>query len=175
MHRHARNRFCGRCGAPLDPAEGGYRLDCRSCGLQVFPRTDPVVIMLAVDGELCLLGRQARFRPGMYSCLAGFIEPGETIEAAVRREVLEETGVRVGRVRYHSSQPWPFPSSLMIGCHAEAISTEIVLADHELEDGRWFDRREVAEMLRGTHSEGLGAPPPMAIAHRLMRSWTEAG
>ena len=131
---------------------GGYRRDCPNCGAEHFPRTDPVVIMLAIDGERCLLGRQARFAPGMYSCLAGFVEPGETIEDAVRRETAEEAGITVGRVRYHASQPWPFPSSLMIGCHAEALSRDIVRDDAELEACRWFSRAEVRAMLAGRPS-----------------------
>jgi NAD+ diphosphatase len=125
-HWHLKHGFCSVCGTASVMRIGGYRRDCPACGAQHFPRTDPVVIMLAVDGERCLLGRQARFAPGMYSCLAGFVEPGETIEDAVRRETGEEAGIRIGRVRYHSSQPWPFPSSLMIGCHrrgAEATTS----------------------------------------------------
>jgi NAD+ diphosphatase len=152
---------------------GGYRRDCPACGAEHFPRTDPVVIMLAIDGERCLLGRQARFAAGMYSCLAGFVEPGETIEDAVRRETGEEAGIRIGRVGYHSSQPWPFPASLMIGCHAEAITTEVVPDEAELEDCRWFERDEVRTMLAGTHPGGLKTPPPIAIAYRLIRAWAE--
>jgi len=170
---HLRHGFCSVCGAPSEMKIGGYRRDCPSCGAQHFPRTDPVVIMLAVDGDRALLGRQTRFPPGMYSCLAGFVEPGETIEEAVRRETLEESGVRVGRVRYHSSQPWPFPSSLMIGCHAEAISTEVTPDEDELEACRWFERAEVRAMMAGTHPEGLTTPVPIAIAHHLIRAWAE--
>ena len=129
--------------------------------------------MLAVDGERCLLGRQSRFPPGMYSCLAGFVEPGETIEDAVRRETFEEAGIRIARVRYHSSQPWPFPSSLMIGCHGEAINRDIVKDERELEECRWFDRAEALAILAGT--ETIKAPPPIAIAHHLIRSWAESG
>jgi NAD+ diphosphatase len=132
-----------------------------------------VVIMLAIDGERCLLGRQPRFAPGMYSALAGFIEPGETVEEAVRREVKEEAGIRIGRVLYHSSQAWPFPHSLMIGCHAEALSTEIARDAAELEDCRWFDREEVRLMLSGDHPDELKAPFPMAIAHQLMKAFVE--
>jgi NAD+ diphosphatase len=122
LYWHAGNRFCGRCGGTLASQRGGVSRLCRNCGTEHFPRVDPVVIMLAVDGNRCLLGRQPKFAPGMYSALAGFLEPGETIEEAVRRETKEEAGIHVGRVAYHSSQAWPFPSSLMIGCHAEAIS-----------------------------------------------------
>lgn len=174
-HWHLRHGFCAVCGAPTAMKIGGYRRDCPACGAEHFPRTDPVVIMLAVNGERALLGRQARFAPGMYSCLAGFVEPGETIEDAVRRETQEEAGIRVGRVRYHSSQPWPFPSSLMIGCHAEALTTEIHRDEVELEACRWFDRAEVLTMIDGTHPEGLKTPPPIAIASSIIRAWAEKG
>src|SRR5690606_37715864 len=129
------------------------------------------VIMLAVDSTRCLLGRQPRFAPGMYSALAGFLEPGETIEAAVRREIGEEAGIAIGRVAYHSSQAWPFPSSLMIGCHAEALSTEVQRDAAELEDCRWFEREEVSLMLAGRHPDGLKAPPAIAIAHHLLAAF----
>lgn len=170
---HANHRFCGRCGGPTEMRGGGVRRECLSCRAQHFPRVDPVAIMLAVDGDRCLLGRQPQFQPGIYSALAGFVEPGETMEEAVRREVLEEAGIRVGRVAYHSSQTWPFPSSLMLGCHAEALSTEIVRDATELEDCRWFGRVEVALMLAGRHPQGLAVPPPMAIAHRLIAAFAE--
>ena len=175
---HLGHKFCGRCGAPTAIAIGGYRRDCPACGAQHFPRTDPVVIMLAIhtdgDRERVLLGRQRQFAPGMYSCLAGFLEPGETIEDAVRRETLEESGIYVGRVRYHASQPWPFPHSVMIGCHAEALTTEIRRDETELEDCRWFDREEVRAMLAGIHPDGLKAPMRMAIAHSIIAAWAEA-
>jgi NAD+ diphosphatase len=171
LHWHARHRFCANCGAPTEASCAGFRRDCKGCGAQHFPRTDPVAIMLVASGERCLLGRQSRFVPGMYSCLAGFIEPGETIEDAVRRETFEEAGVRIGRVRYLASQPWPFPASLMIGCYGEALSEDIVLDRAELEDGRWFARDEVALMLEGRHPDGLRGPVPMAIAHHLIRAW----
>lgn len=170
---HDANRFCGRCGSKLEVKGGGGSRFCPACKVEIFPRVDPVVIMLAIDGERCLLGRQPRFAPGMYSALAGFLEPGETIEEAVRREVREESGIRVGRVAYHSSQPWPFPSSLMIGCHAEAISTNIERDVAELEDCRWFEREEVQLMLSGEHPDGLKAPFPMAIAHHLIKAFAE--
>jgi len=173
-HWHLRNGHCSVCGAPTVMKIGGYRRDCPSCGAEHFPRTDPVVIMLAIDGERALLGRQARFPAGMYSCLAGFVEPGETIEDAVRRETQEEAGIKVGRVRYHSSQPWPFPASLMIGCHAEALTTDVHPDDAELEACRWFDRAEVLEMLADTHPDGLKCPPTIAIAHHIIRAWAEA-
>jgi NAD+ diphosphatase len=129
--------------------------------------------MLAVHGDRCLLGRQPRFAPGMYSALAGFLEPGETIEEAVRRETKEEAGIHIGRVRYHSSQAWPFPSSLMIGCHAEALSDTVERDAAELEDCRWFQRSEAQLMLAGTHPQGLIAPPRMAIAHQLVAAFAD--
>jgi NAD+ diphosphatase len=174
-HWHARRHFCSNCGHPTKVVQGGGRRDCTHCEAQHFPRTDPVVIMLAVQGEHCLLGRQSRFVQGMWSCLAGFVEPGETIEEAARRETLEEAGIRCGKVRYFASQPWPFPSSLMIGCHTEAISDEIVVDHDELEDARWFSRAEAAAMLMRTHPDGLGTPPPVAIAHHIIRAWVERG
>ncbi|HVZ13696.1 MAG TPA: NAD(+) diphosphatase [Bauldia sp.] len=177
MNWHARHGFCSMCGARSVMALGGYRRDCPNCGAQHFPRTDPVVIMIAIRGagadERVLLGRQKQFLPGMYSALAGFMEPGETIEDAVRRETLEEAGVAIGRVAYHASQPWPFPMSLMIGCHAEALSDEIRPDETELEDCRWFGRDEVRAMLAGTHPDGLRAPAPIAIANRLLTAWAE--
>ena len=174
-HWHLKHGYCSVCGEPSIMKIGGYRRDCPDCGAQHFPRTDPVVIMLAIDGDRARLGRQARFAPGMYSCLAGFVEPGETIEDAVRRETQEEAGIRIGRVRYHSSQPWPFPSSLMIGCHAEALTTDVVRDEAELEDCRWFDREEVRAMIAGTHAGDLKCPPPIAIASHIIRAWAEAG
>jgi NAD+ diphosphatase len=129
--------------------------------------------MLVTDGENCLLGRQSRFVPGMFSCLAGFLEPGETIEDAVRRETFEEAGIRVGRVGYARSQPWPFPSSLMIGCVGEALSREIVIDAQELEEARWFHRDEIRQMLDRAHPENLYAANPIAIAHHLVRDWME--
>ena len=168
---HARHRFCSQCGAPSMLTSAGWKRECVACKAQHFPRTDPVVIMLATRGERCLLGRQARFAPGMYSALAGFLEPGETIEEAVRREIMEEAGVRVGRITYLASQPWPFPATLMIGCLAEALSEDIIVDYAELEDARWFTRAEVRQMLGGDHGNGLGAPQPIAIARSLLQSW----
>jgi NAD+ diphosphatase len=170
---HARHRFCSNCGAPTAPVEAGWKRECPQCKTEHFPRTDPVVIMLAVRGERCLLGRSARFASAMWSCLAGFVEPGESIEEAVRREVREEAGIACGRVAYFASQPWPFPMSLMIGAHAEAISDEITVDSAELEGARWFEREEVALMLLRRHPDGLGTPPPVAIAHHIIRAWVE--
>jgi len=167
---HNRHRFCANCGAPTEAGQAGFRRDCGSCGAQHFPRTDPVVIMLITRGDKCLLGRQPRFIEKMYSCLAGFLEPGETIEDAVRRETFEEAGVRVGAVSYLASQPWPFPSSIMIGCRGEATTDEINFDREELEDARWFSRDDVRRMLEGTH-ESFAAPSPIAIANHLLREW----
>ena len=168
---HRTHRFCARCGAPTRMSNSGWRRECEGCKAQHFPRTDPVVIMLAAHGEACLLGRQARFPPGMYSCLAGFLEPGETIEDAVRRELFEEAGVRAGPVAYVSSQPWPFPASLMIGCIAQVAERELAVDGNELEDARWFSRAECHDILAGRHAGGVNCPPPMAIAHQLMQVW----
>jgi NAD+ diphosphatase len=172
---HARHGFCANCGAATRPAAAGWRRECEICKAQHFPRTDPVVIMLALDGERCLLGRQSRWPKGMYSCLAGFVEPGETIEEAVRREIREEAGIACGEVAYLASQPWPFPSSLMIGCFARAASRDIVVDGEELEDARWFKRDEVMAMFDKRHPQGLTAPAPMAIAHHILRVWAEGG
>jgi NAD+ diphosphatase len=175
LHWHARHRFCSNCGAPSTLTEAGWRRDCPACKATHFPRTDPVVIMLAIDGERCLLGRQTRFVKGMWSCLAGFVEPGETIEEAVRRETREEAGITCGRVRYFATQPWPFPMSLMIGCHAEALTSDIAVDRSELEDARWFDREEAAQMLLRRHPVKLGTPPPVAIAYHIIRAFVEEG
>jgi NAD+ diphosphatase len=170
---HARRKFCSNCGARLRSVDAGWRRDCPSCKMQHFPRTDPVVIMLAVAGERCLLGRSGRFASNSWSCLAGFVEPGETIEEAVRREIQEEAGIVCGQVNYFRSQPWPFPSSLMIGCHAQALTHELVVDHNELEGARWFDREEVASMLARCHPEGLITPVPVAIAYHIIRHWVE--
>jgi NAD+ diphosphatase len=172
---HGRHRFCPNCGAPTRPVEAGWRRDCPSCKVQHFPRTDPVVIMLPIAGDRCVLGRSPRFAPTMWSCLAGFAEPGETIEEAVHREVREEVGVVCGKVSYFKSQPWPFPTSLMIGCHAQALTEDIIVDRSELEDARWFDREEVALMLARKHPQGLTATVPMAIAYHIIRSYIELG
>lgn len=170
---HRRHRFCGVCGGPTRQAKGGHVRECDACNAQHFPRTDPVAIMLIVDGERCLLGQShgPLSRTGMYSALAGFIDQGESIEEAVRREVREEAGVEVGEVRYHSSQPWPFPSSLMIGCHGQALSTEIDIDEEEMADVRWFEREDVLTTLRGGEGAPRRLPGPIAIAHHLIKSW----
>ncbi|KQP42424.1 NADH pyrophosphatase [Methylobacterium sp. Leaf104] len=170
---HARHGFCANCGSPTTLAAGGYRRECTACGTHHFPRTDPVVIMLITRGDSCLLGRSPRFHESMYSCLAGFLEPGETVEDAVRRETFEEVGLTIGAVRYHASQPWPFPSSLMIGCVAESLDAAITLDPEELADAQWFSRDTVAAMLEGHHPAGLTTPPPLAIANLLMRAFVE--
>lgn len=170
-HTH---RYCGRCGGMTEMRIGGYKRTCTVCSSDHFPRTDPVAIMLAVREDKCLMGRGAHFAPGMYSALAGFIEPGETIEAAVRREVMEESSIRLGRVVYHASQPWPFPYTLMIGCFGEALNDDIEFDGKELEDCRWFTRQELRSMIAGTHPDSLGVPPPGAIASHLLRHWAEA-
>jgi len=170
---HGSHRFCGKCGKPTEMRIGGYKRVCSGCGTEHFPRTDPVAIMLAVTQHRCLLGRGAHFAPGMYSALAGFIEPGETIESAVRRETLEESGIRLGRVVYFASQPWPFPYSLMIGCFGEALNEEVEFDGKELQDCRWFDRDEVLLALTGKHPDNIFVPPSAAIAHHLIKTWAE--
>jgi NAD+ diphosphatase len=172
---HSRHRFCSNCGAATTPTQAGWRRDCPNCKAEHFPRTDPVVIMLPVAGDRCVLGRSPRFPQTMWSCLAGFCEPGESLEEAVRREVAEEVGIACGEVRYFASQPWPFPSSLMIGCHAEAVSETIVIDKDEIEEARWFDRAELKLMLARQHPQGLTTPPPLAIAHHIIRSFIEYG
>ncbi|TMJ03557.1 MAG: NAD(+) diphosphatase [Alphaproteobacteria bacterium] len=172
---HARHRFCANCGAATNVSQAGWKRECPSCKVEHFPRTDPVVIMLAIDGDRCLLGRAGRFVANMWSCLAGFVEPGESIEEAARRETLEEAGIVCGEVKYFRSQPWPFPMSLMIGCHARATNSDITVDREELEDARWFTRDEVALMFVGRHPEGISIPPPIAIAHHIIRAWVEEG
>jgi NAD+ diphosphatase len=172
MHWRARHRFCGVCGHPCEPRSAGHIMRCTHCGAEHFPRTDPAVIMLVVRGERALLGHSHRFpRLNMYSTLAGFVEPGETLEEAVAREVWEETGVRVGRVFYHSSQPWPFPASIMLGFYAEGLSEEIRIDPQELRDARWFTREEI----RNHKALGFALPRGDSIARRLIEDWLAAG
>jgi NAD+ diphosphatase len=168
---HQRHGYCPRCGAPTQFMDAGYRRLCTRCGAEHFPRTDPVVIMLAHAGDECLVGRGHQFQPQMFSALAGYVEPCETIEEAVRREILEETAIRTGRVTYYATQPWPFPSSLMIGCFAEALSRDIVIDTKELAAARWVNRKTIRALLAGEIIEGIRVPPPLAIAHHLIRTW----
>jgi NAD+ diphosphatase len=170
---HQRHGFCANCGNRTAMKEGGWKRDCANCKTEHFPRTDPVVIMLVTSGDKCLLGRQKHFPPGMYSCLAGFAEVAETIEDAVRREIFEESGIRCADVNYYMTQPWPYPSSLMIGCTARATSEDIVVDRAELEDARWFPRNEAALMLKREHPDGLTGPHPFAIAHHLVGRWLQ--
>ena len=172
---HQRHGFCANCGTRTAMKEGGWKRECPSCKAEHFPRTDPVVIMLVTSGDKCLLGRAPRFLPGMYSCLAGFVEAAETIEDAVRREVFEESGIRCTDVRYYMTQPWPYPSSLMIGCAARALNEDIVIDRVELEDARWFDREEARLMITRKHPDGLAGPHPFAIAHHLLGRWVHGG
>ena len=171
MHWRTRHRFCGICGAACAPRSAGHVMVCTGCQTQHFPRTDPAVIMLVVRGDSCLLGHSHRFpNTRMYSTLAGFVEPGESLEEAVRREVKEETAVEVGAVLYHSSQPWPFPSSIMLGFHAEGLSEAITIDPGELKDARWFSRAE----LRDAAALGFSLPRVDSIARRLIEDWLEA-
>jgi NAD+ diphosphatase len=170
---HARHRFCANCGQPTVLAKGGWQRDCSSCGASHFPRTDPVTIMLVEHGGRVLLGRNARFPGRSYSALAGFIEPGETIEEAVAREVFEEAGVRVRDVSYIASQPWPFPSQLMIACHAYADDDALTLDATELEDAQWFTRGEVIEAFERPDSARFVPPFPLAVAHHMLRWWLQ--
>jgi NAD+ diphosphatase len=171
---HSRHRFCPGCGQPTKAKDAGWARICPSCSTEHFTRTDPVAIMLVHSGDRCLLGRQAAWPRPFFSALAGFVEPGETLEETVRREVKEEAGVDVGAVHYHSSQPWPFPASLMLGCLADATSEEIKVDGAELEEAAWFTRDDVVRSLRRP-SDVLAVPPRMAIAHQLLRVWAEAG
>ena len=169
---HARNGFCSRCGSTTVMARGGQTRHCPGCDAIHYPRTDPVVITAVHSGDWCLLG-QSRGRgtgSNRYSALAGFVDQGESIEEAVAREIMEESGVAVRNVQYHSSQPWPFPSSLMIGCLAEAVTTDIAADDEEMSDVRWFHRDVVVKALDG-ESEELTLPAPLAIAHHIIRAW----
>ena len=167
---HERHPFCAACGSETRPRNGGSSRSCASCESEHFPRTDPVVIVVVSRRGRALLGRSGRFPGNLYSALAGFMEAGESVEEAVRREVAEEAGVRVGAVRYVASQPWPFPASLMLGCLAEGLSGGITIDAEELEDARWFSRAEIADALAG-RGGALRLPQPIAIAHHLLQAW----
>lgn len=160
----ASHRYCSRCGAPMRSIHAGHVRHCPDCSYESHPRLDPAIIVLVHDGDAALLGRKASWSPGRYSTIAGFVEPGESLEDAVRREVYEETGIAPGQIRYHSSQPWPFPASLMLGFTAQATATTPVLHDGELEDARWFSRDELV-------NGGIGLPPPESISRRLIDGW----
>jgi NAD+ diphosphatase len=169
MHWRTRNRFCGVCGAACEPGQAGHVLLCQGCGAHHFPRTDPAVIMLVTRGERALLGHPAGFRDlRVFTTLAGFVEPGESLEEAVAREVLEESGIRVTNPRYHSSQPWPFPGSIMLGFHAEAETEEITIDPHEIREAKWFTRDEARAQ------DGFILPPDFSIARRLIDEWMQA-
>ncbi|NQE61933.1 NAD(+) diphosphatase [Caulobacter sp. RHG1] len=167
-----RHRWCSACGQQTNVSDGGWKRICPSCDAEHFPRTDPVAIMLALHDGKCLLGRQAAWPEGMYSALAGFIEPGETIEEACARELKEEAGLTATAVRYHSSQPWPWPGSLMMGLIADVDSADAAPDQTELEAVRWFSKEEAALLIKG-ELEGVFAPPPLAIAHQLIKAWAE--
>jgi NAD+ diphosphatase len=171
---HARHGFCAQCGAATRPALAGYRRDCPACKAEHFPRTDPVVIMLAVCGDEALVGRGLGWPPNRFSALAGFLEPGETIEEGVARELFEEAGVIATSVRYLFSQPWPFASNLMIGCIAEVAGKDLKLDPEELADARWFRRDELPSLLDATHPDGCSGPPPFAIGHQIIKAWLGA-
>ena len=171
---HRRHRWCGLCGQLTVPTWGGHLRTCSGCGAEHFPRTDPVIIVIVTAGEHCLLGRQPIWPARMWSALAGFVEPGESLEDAVTREIGEEAGVAVQEVQYHSSQPWPFPLSLMLGFHASAGPEPVpIVVDHsELDDARWFGREELSDAV----SDGaVMLPPPFSIARQLVDSWLRAG
>ncbi|MEL7026377.1 MAG: NAD(+) diphosphatase [Pseudomonadota bacterium] len=169
---HSTHQFCARCGAPSEIAQAGWQRNCPSCGAHHFPRTDPVVIMLILKGNSVLVGRSPQWPERMYSLLAGFVEPGETLEAAVRREVFEETGVMVGQVDYLVSQPWPFPSSLMFGCRGIALTDAITVDPVEIEDAIWVPREEMAEILLGTHPT-VNPPRKGAVARFMVEAWLQ--
>lgn len=171
---HGRNRFCANCGAPSRVVDAGWMRTCDACGAEHYPRVDPVAIMLPTFGDKCLLGRQRVWPRGMHSALAGYIEPGETFAAGAARETLEEAGLKVKSVRFHSDQPWPFPHSLMLGVLCEVEDDKETVDTNELESARWFTRAEARQLLAGAHPECF-CPPPFAIAHQLLKTWAEEG
>jgi NAD+ diphosphatase len=171
---HRRHRYCATCGSPTEIVRGGWSRSCPACSAEHYPRVDPVVIMLAEHDGALLLGRQPQYPEGRYSALAGFIEPGETIEAAVARELAEEAGIAVTNVTYVASQPWPFPSSLMIGCTARSAGRTLAIDTNELEDARWFSRDDVARAIREPDGAAFQPPPRFAIARTLMEHWLAA-
>ncbi|MCF8707356.1 NAD(+) diphosphatase [Rhizorhapis sp. SPR117] len=170
---HKRHGFCANCGMPTEVVKAGWSRRCVGCEAEHFPRVDPVTIMLAEHDGRILVGRQARFPAGRYSALAGFVEPGETIEEAVARELWEEAGIRVHSVRYITSQPWPFPSSLMIACIGHTDDPTLTLDTTEIEDAKWVDAAGVRAALAGETDAPFMAPPPMAVAHTLLRHWID--
>ncbi len=172
---HQRHGFCPKCGHPTTFMDAGYRRLCPECKAEHFPRVDPVVIMLATFDEVCLVGRGKQFPPGMFSALAGFVEPGETIEEAVRRELMEEASVKVSEVTYYATQPWPFPSSLMIGCFAKAESLDAKPDETELAEIQWLERGHARDLIEGRGSGSIKVPPPIAIAHHLIKTWAYGG
>ena len=170
---HATHQFCARCGSRTKAVDAGACRQCGSCDARYYPQVSPSMIVLVERDDRCLLARRPRGAPNRYSCLAGYVEPGESIEDAIVREVFEESGVRIGAVRYHSSQPWPFPATLMIGCFAEATSREIAVDGVEIAEARWFSRDDARRALAGEHPT-LAIPDRIAIAHHLIRAWVEA-
>ena len=171
---HKRHGFCPNCGVGTQMRDGGYRRLCPDCGAEHFPRTDPVVIMLPFLGDECLVGRNLRFPPGLFSAFAGFVEPGESVEEAVRRELREEVKVQAGSVTYHASQPWPFPSSLMLGCYAQALSREFEIDGHEIADARWLTKEDATARLNKTIEDEIKLPVTIAIAYHLIKDWVES-
>jgi NAD+ diphosphatase len=167
-----RHRHCAVCGQPSEAVDGGWKRRCPACNAEHFPRTDPVVIMLPYHGDRCMLGRQAAWPKGMFSALAGFLEPGESIEEACARELAEEAGLRTRKVRYHSTQPWPYPSSLMIGLLAEVEDDEGAPDQTELSEVRWITRDEAKQLIKSGLPD-MGAPNSLAIAHQLIKAWAE--
>jgi NAD+ diphosphatase len=172
LNWHETHKFCGFCGAGTEMSSAGWRRDCKACGRQHFPRVDPVVIMLVTYGEHCLIGSGRNFRvPGLYSCLAGFMEPGETVEDAARRELFEEAGIKAGPVEYMCSQPWPFPSNLMLGVRMPALSMNTKMDEKELVGLKWVPKADIRAVLNGSADFGFNLPAPVAIARNLLEAW----